>query len=102
MYKNGEGKFADFHGLRHTFITNLGKAKVSPKVAQTLARHSDISLTMNVYTHIEEDEQIDAINSLPSIPNTKKSDGDGVCVPKYSSSQKKCNIGLDLIALKML
>ncbi|MCL2303894.1 MAG: tyrosine-type recombinase/integrase [Planctomycetaceae bacterium] len=81
MYQNGEGKFADFHGLRHTFITNLGKAKVSPKVAQTLARHSDISLTMNVYTHIEEDEQIDAINALPSIPDTKKSNDDGVCVP---------------------
>jgi len=82
-YKNFEGKFADFHCLRHTFITNLGRAKVSPKAAQTLARHSDISLTMNVYSHISEEEQIEAINSLPSIPGTKKPDDEdenGACV----------------------
>ena len=43
-----DGIFADFHALRHTFITNLCKADVSPKTAQMLARHSDISLTMNI------------------------------------------------------
>jgi len=36
LYQDEKGKFADFHCLRHTFITNLGKAKVSPKMAQTL------------------------------------------------------------------
>ncbi|MGL6194444.1 MAG: hypothetical protein ACRC2T_06430, partial [Thermoguttaceae bacterium] len=44
-YCNGKGKYADFHGLRHTFISNLGKAGVSPKTAQVLARHSTIELT---------------------------------------------------------
>ena len=73
-YRNFDGKFADFHSLRHTFITNLGRAKVSPKTAQTLARHSDISLTMNIYSHIMEEEQIEAINSLPSMPGVKKVD----------------------------
>ena len=71
-YKNFDGKYADFHCLRHTFITNLGRAKVSPKAAQTLARHSDISLTMNIYTHISEEEQIEAINSLPGIASLGK------------------------------
>jgi len=73
-YKNFDGRFADFHCLRHTFITNLGRAKVSPKTAQTLARHSDISLTMNIYSHIAEDEQIEAINALPGIPGVTKTD----------------------------
>ena len=73
-YKNFAGKYADFHSLRHTFITNLGRAKVSPKAAQTLARHSDISLTMNIYSHISEEEQIAAINSLPGIAGLKKTD----------------------------
>ena len=67
-YKNKDGLFADFHGLRHTFISNLGKAGVSPKTAQVLARHSDIKLTMNIYTHIGLEEQLNAINSLPGIP----------------------------------
>ena len=65
QYLNKKGLFADFHCLRHTFITNLGRAKVSPKTAQTLARHSTVELTANIYTHIDQQEQIDAINSLP-------------------------------------
>lgn len=42
----------DFHAFRHLFISRLARAGVSPKVAQTLARHSTISLTMDRYTHI--------------------------------------------------
>ncbi len=38
-YKDSQGRFADFHCLRHTFITNLSLSGVSPKIAQTLARH---------------------------------------------------------------
>ncbi|MGL4594608.1 MAG: tyrosine-type recombinase/integrase [Thermoguttaceae bacterium] len=66
-YCNSEGKFADFHGLRHTFISNLGKAGVSPKTAQILARHSTIELTMQVYMHIDEAAQVEAIHSLPRL-----------------------------------
>jgi len=43
------------------------KLLVSPKMAQTLARHSDISLTMKIYTHVDQEEQIEAINLLPSL-----------------------------------
>lgn len=71
LYQDETGRFADFHCLRHTFITNLGRAKVSPKTAQTLARHSNINLTLGIYTHIDQDEQIAAINSLPE-PEPKK------------------------------
>ena len=48
LYKDSDGKFTDFHALRHTFIMNLCKADVLPKTAQMLARHCDISLTMNI------------------------------------------------------
>src|SRR5262249_50709344 len=43
--------YADFHALRHSFITLLERSGVSPKTAQELARHSDIRLTMQRYTH---------------------------------------------------
>lgn len=46
-YKDADGRYADFHALRHTFITNMVKSGVSPKAAQSLARHSTIDLTMN-------------------------------------------------------
>ncbi len=79
VYENKAGLFADFHGLRHTFISNLGKAGVAPKTAQILARHSDLSLTMNIYTHVDQQEQAAAINSLPRVPGLKKPDEeDGV------------------------
>ena len=65
-YQDSKGRFADFHALRHTFITNLARADVSPKTAQTLARHSDIRLTMEVYTHVEQQQQVEAIEALPA------------------------------------
>jgi integrase len=67
-YQDSQGKFADFHALRHTFITNLSLANVPPKVAQTLARHSDIGLTFNIYTHSGSKEELAAIHSLPGLP----------------------------------
>jgi integrase len=46
-YEDDAGKTVDFHALRHTFITNLVRTGASPKIAQGLARHSKISLTMD-------------------------------------------------------
>jgi hypothetical protein len=35
------------------------------KTAQTLPRHSDIRLTMEVYTHVDRQDQIAVVHSLP-------------------------------------
>jgi len=67
-YSNHDGLYADFHSLRHLFITNLQRAGLSPKMAQTLARHSDIRLTLGVYTHVELADQTAAICALPAPP----------------------------------
>ena len=69
-YVDDRGYYADFHALRKTFITNLARAGVSPKNAQILARHSDINLTMNIYTMLGIVDQASAVESLPPIPNT--------------------------------
>ncbi len=63
-----QGGYADFHALRKTFITNLSKFGVSPKMAQSLARHSDINLTMNVYTDVVLEDQAIAVELLPELP----------------------------------
>lgn len=39
-YVDGNGRYADFHALRHTFIMNMVKSGVAPKTAQALGRHS--------------------------------------------------------------
>jgi site-specific recombinase XerD len=70
-YCNHDGLFADFHSMRHLFITSLERAGISPKMAQTLARHSDIRLTLGVYTHVELQDRTAAIGALPGPPVTK-------------------------------
>ncbi len=67
-FVDAQGRYADFHALRKTFITNLSKAGVSPKMAQSLARHSDINLTMNVYTDVVLEDQAVAVELLPELP----------------------------------
>jgi len=67
-YVDDCGHYADFHALRKTFITNLSRVGVSPKMAQLLARHSDINLTMNTYTMLGVHDQASAVEALPPIP----------------------------------
>lgn len=68
-YVDANGLYADFHALRHTFITNMVKSGVNPKTAQSLARHSTIDLTMNVYTSLTVNDQASALASLPAVPD---------------------------------
>jgi integrase len=63
---NERGETYDFHSLRHSFITGLARAGVHPKKAQKLARHANISLTMQTYTHVEEDGELAAAVGLAS------------------------------------
>lgn len=50
------GIYFHCHMLRHTFITNLIRAGVDPKTASLLARHSDTSTTLEIYTNMKEDD----------------------------------------------
>lgn len=44
------------HVCRHTYCSNMAKFVMNPKTLQYLLGHSDISVTMNVYTHIRFDD----------------------------------------------
>ena len=81
-YCNHDGLYADFHSMRHLFITSLERAGISPRMAQTLARHSDIRLTLGLYTHVELHDQTAAIESLPGPPIRSQ---DGTAISKKKS-----------------
>jgi len=49
--QDDRGRTIDVHALRTTFGTHLSKGGVAPRTAQAAMRHSDIKLTMGVYTH---------------------------------------------------
>jgi integrase len=72
-YIDAEGRVYDFHSLRHQFISNLATAGVHPKVAQELARHSTITLTMDRYTHVALHDQAAALEKLPGLPGVAAS-----------------------------
>ena len=42
------------HTLRHTFATRCFEDGIEPKVVQKLLGHSNISITLNIYTHVLE------------------------------------------------
>lgn len=46
------------HICRHTYCTNQAKAGMNPKTLQYLMGHSDISVTLNVYTHLGLDDAV--------------------------------------------
>jgi integrase len=50
-YRDDVGRVADFHAVRHTFITNLANSGVRPKVAQALAGHATVTSTLDRYSH---------------------------------------------------
>ncbi len=66
-YRDDARRVADFHCLRHSFISNLAAGGVHPKTGQTLARHSTISLTMNTYTHGYAGDEAAALAVLPDL-----------------------------------
>ena len=61
------GRVADVHCLRHTHASLLAKLGVSPAVAQKSMRHSDVRLTMGVYTHLEMEDVRQAVSLLPQV-----------------------------------
>ncbi len=67
---DARGHIACVHGLRHSFATSLARAGVAPKVAQTLLRHSDVNLTLSVYSHCEMSDMASSLESLPSYRST--------------------------------
>lgn len=52
------------HVCRHTYCSNQAKAGMSPKTLQYLMGHSDISVTMNVYTHIGLDDAEEEVRKM--------------------------------------
>ncbi len=66
------GRVFDFHALRGLLGSYLAAAGVHPRVAQELMRHSDIKLTMGVYTSLDVLDVRGALDKLPPMPGAKR------------------------------
>ena len=59
--------YKKFHSIRHSYATRLFEANVPIKTIQTLMGHSSITVTMNIYTHVNETLKVKAIDAINNI-----------------------------------
>lgn len=70
--KNADVPRIRVHDTRHTCASLLAALNVRPRVAMRILRHSQISVTMNVYTQIPSPETRKALDRL----NARLANGD--------------------------
>ena len=69
-YVDDQGRYADFHAQRHTYITVAGR-HLPLQMAQLLARHGDVRMTQR-YMHLELRDAASAASQLPPLVRGKK------------------------------
>ena len=52
------------HALRHGFCSTLAKNGANLKAASEIMGHSDINTTLKIYTHVQDEEKKNAVDSL--------------------------------------
>ena len=76
------------HDLRHSYCTLLYSAGVDVKTAAYLMGHSDIKVTMSIYTHLSAERKAESTASLLSffdnLLGDKNSDGSKMVVTSKS------------------
>lgn len=71
-YADDSGHVADFHALRHSFISALAMSGASVKAVQSLARHSTPTLTFGVYAHAGLFDLAGALDGLPEVESAAR------------------------------
>ena len=66
--RDDRGRTVDVHAIRTTFGTLLSTTGTAPRIAQQAMRHSDIKLTMSVYTDPRLLDVRGAMEKLPTFP----------------------------------
>ena len=52
------------HVCRHTYCTNMALAGMNPKTLQYLMGHSEIGVTLDVYTHVSFEDARDELAKM--------------------------------------
>ncbi len=55
------------HELRHSYLSMLAAEGVHPRVMQDLAGHSDSRTTLEIYTHINMEQKLCAVDALENV-----------------------------------
>ena len=60
------------HVCRHTYCSNQAKAGMNPKTLQYLMGHSDIGVTMNVYTHLGLEDAAAEMTRMEEVESARR------------------------------
>lgn len=52
------------HEMRHSYLSEMARRKVDPKVLQTLAGHAKFATTMDIYTHVDMEDKQRAVDLM--------------------------------------
>ena len=52
------------HVCRHTFCSNMAKSGMNPKTLQYIMGHSDIGVTLNIYTHLQFEDALEEMKKV--------------------------------------
>ncbi len=74
-FVDDSGRRVDLHALRNTYGTMLTNSGAAPRVVMELMRHSDIKLTMKIYTDAAQLPLASAVSKLPKITLRKSPSG---------------------------
>ena len=59
------------HVCRHTYCSNMARKGMNPKTLQYLMGHSDISVTMNTYTHLGLEDACEELHRMGEIERAR-------------------------------
>ena len=68
------------HVCRHTFCSNMAKSGMNPKTLQYIMGHSDISVTLNTYTHLNYDDAEEEMQKVVETSSKKSTTHRKRCV----------------------
>lgn len=76
------------HVCRHTYCSNMAKSGMNPKTLQYLMGHSDIGVTLNIYTRLGLEDVVDELKRMEKLGECQEGNGEGEqfhrkCSPKY-------------------
>ena len=63
------------HVCRYTYCSNMAKSGMNPKTLQYLMGHSDIAVTLNVYTHVGLEDAEKELQKMQGLENARKEMG---------------------------
>ncbi len=60
------------HVCRHTYCTNQAKAGMIPKILQYLMGHSEIGVTLNIYTHLGLEDAAEKLKRMRELEKVRR------------------------------